>query len=98
MLIRPRDPSSLLSFAPRDPFSAGMCGLSCLFSRVVFLDSQPISQTFLNASKVLTESVQNNLTLLAARHFSAKQLENEGISRLTNSSNGYLGSLSFQAR
>jgi hypothetical protein len=93
-----RGASSLLSFGQRGPLPVGTYALSCLLARIVSRGWQSISQILLNAGEILTKPVQNKFALLAARHFCAKQLENERIGRLTNSSDRYLGSLSFQAR
>jgi hypothetical protein len=45
----------------------------------------------------LTEPGQNKFALFAARHFVAKQPEDQWIGCLANSSNRHLGSLGFQA-
>jgi len=45
----------------------------------------------------LTQPSQNKFALFAARHFGTKQLEDEWIGRLANSSDRCVGSLSFQA-
>jgi hypothetical protein len=45
----------------------------------------------------LTEPSQNKFALFAPRHFGTKQLKDERIGRLANSSDRCVGSLSFQA-
>jgi hypothetical protein len=68
-----------------------------VLARIVPRGSQSISQRLFNAGQVLTQPSQNEFALFAARHFGAKQLEDEWISRLANSSDRCVGSLSFQA-
>jgi hypothetical protein len=74
-----------------------MHALARLLARIVPRGSQSISQRLFNAGQVLTQPSQNKFALFAARHFGAKQLEDEWISRLANSSDRCVGSLSFQA-
>src|SRR5262249_18253877 len=56
-----------------------------------------IAQGLFNAGHVFAESSQNAFALSAARHFGAKQLEDEWIGRLANSPDRCVRSLSFQA-
>src|SRR6516165_4719510 len=74
------------TFGRRAPLPVRTPALACLWS-------QSISQRLFNASQVLTKPSQNNFALLAARHFRAKQLEDERIGRLTNSPDCCFGSL-----
>jgi hypothetical protein len=71
--------------------------LARLLARIVLRGSRSISQRPFNAGQVLTQPSQNKFALFAARHFGAKQLENEWIGCLANSSDRCVGSLSFQA-
>jgi hypothetical protein len=66
-------------------------------ARIVPPGSQSISQRLFNAGQVLTKPSQNKFALFAPRHFGTKQLKDERIGRLANSSDRCVGSLNFQA-
>jgi hypothetical protein len=67
------------------------------FAAIVPCRSQSISQGLFNAAQVLTQSRQDDFALFAARHFRAKQLEDQWICRLANSPDRCFGSLRFKA-
>jgi len=81
------------------PSAFGRCALFPIGTpaRIAPRVSQSITQSLFNAPQVLTEPGQNKFALFAARHFVAKQPEDQWIGCLANSSNRHLGSLCFQS-
>lgn len=91
-------PSLPSTFGRRAPLPVTTHALARLLARIVPRGPQSISQRLFNAGQVLTEASQNKFALFAARHFGAKQLEDERIGCLADAPDGCLGSLGFQAR
>jgi hypothetical protein len=66
-------------------------------ANIVLRGTLSMSQGLFDAAQVLSQPTQNKFALFTARHFGAKQFEDERIGRLANSLDSCGGSLSFQA-